>query len=651
MKCFLKKSKLLKQVSILLALVILLGANELYVYASEISSVEESVNEEAKILDEDLEYMPGEILVSYQDETSEEKIIQFAQEMDGELTDTVDELQGENIAVINISDEMTVEEAVKKCSENPDIEYAEPNYILHQSQDEISMEAVESGVANQWYLEYTRAMEAWELLSAYNNDRVRVAVIDTGAKLEHEDLSSIINKKLSVEVVRSSNSSAHTDIPLRGDGYLNGTSVRNERTTHGTHVSGIIAAQSGNDVGIQGVASCGDTIKKNNIVDLVVIDAFTEINSKNEDIATVGSVIYAMQYAQDIGCKVVNLSLGTESNSVLLERKCQQLKEAGMTIVCAAGNEGENISTYPSDYSSTIGVINITRQGERSYTSTYGSKKDLSAPGTDIYSTINGGNSAYGMLSGTSMASPVVAAVAAMLLYAEPALSPEQVRSVLCETAVDLNIPGKDDETGYGAINIEAALKKVQELQRPKTPAVWKHNSKGWWYQRSDGSYPRSCWEKIDGYWYNFNKWGYMRTGWYYEKQKWYYLKSSGAMAEGWAYVEGKWYYLTPGSGAMRIGWLKMGGKWYYLNKNGIMHIGWIKLGNNWYYLEGNGVMAEGWIYVGGKWYYLTPGSGVMRTGWYRAGNKWYYSYENGAMAVNTWIGSYYVNASGVWIQ
>lgn len=61
--------------------------------------------------------------------------------------------------------------------------------------------------------------------------------------------------------------------------------------------------------------------------------------------------------------------------------------------------------------------------------------------------------------------------------------------------------------------------------------------------------------------------------------------------------------------------------------------------------------MAEGWNYVGGKWYYLTPGSGAMRTGWYTVNGKWYYSYTSGAMASNTWIGSYYVNHSGVWIR
>ncbi len=587
------------------------------------------VDEQSK-LNGEAEYMPGEILVSYRPQADEE-MLQFTQEMDGDVTDIVSDSDGEKIAVVSIPDDMTVEEAIEEYSQNPDVEYAEPNYIIEQLQEELNTTASEPGVARQWYLGYVKAAAAWNSLRTYNNSKVRVAVIDTGARLEHEDLKNVINKNLSIEVVESNDGTAFTDIPLRGDGYLNGTAEKNDRTTHGTHVAGIVAAQSGNSVGIQGVASGGETVKKNGIVDLVMIDAFTEINAKNEDIATTGSVIYAMQYAREVGCKVINLSLGTESNSKFLERACQQLKNAGITIVCAAGNEGKNISTYPSDYPSTIGVINITEQGERAYTSTYGDEKDLSAPGTNIYSTINTGNSAYGLLSGTSMASPVVAAAAAMLLYAEPLLSPEQVLDILCKTAVDLHTPGKDPETGYGAVDIAAALKRVKEMQNPGKRAEWKRNATGWWYQRADGSYPVNCWEKIDRQWYRFDSRGYMRTGWLRLGNTWYYLKSSGAMAEGWNYVGGKWYYLTPGSGAMRTGWLK--------------------LGNTWYYLKSSGAMAEGWNYVGGKWYYLTPGSGAMRTGWYTVNGKWYYSYTSGAMASNTWIGSYYVNHSGVWIR
>ncbi len=141
-----------------------------------------------------------------------------------------------------------------------------------------------------------------------------------------------------------------------------------------------------------------------------------------------------------------------------------------------------------------------------------------------------------------------------------------------------------------------------------------------------------------------------VKTGWQKVGGKWYYFNSKGKKQTGWICVQKKWYYLN-GSGVMQTGWIASGGKWYYLNGSGVMQTGWLAIGGKWYYLNSSGAMAEGWLAIGGKWYYLTPGSGVMCTGWYKVGGKWYYSYASGAMAVSTWIGSCYVNGSGVWVK
>ena len=139
----------------------------------------------------------------------------------------------------------------------------------------------------------------------------------------------------------------------------------------------------------------------------------------------------------------------------------------------------------------------------------------------------------------------------------------------------------------------------------PKLKGTWKKNSKGWWYDYGDGSYPVSKFESINGSVYYFNGSGYMVTGW----QK----------------IDGSWYYFGAG-GAMQTGWQKIGGKWYYMNESGIMQLGWKQIGGRWYYFEANGAMAA---------------------------NKWvgnYYLMGNGSMATNTWIGQYYVGADGKWI-
>ena len=120
----------------------------------------------------------------------------------------------------------------------------------------------------------------------------------------------------------------------------------------------------------------------------------------------------------------------------------------------------------------------------------------------------------------------------------------------------------------------------------------WKENSTGWWYVRSDGSYPKEKFEKIDGTWYYFDSSGYML------KDKW--KKHS----------DGKWYYLDP-SGAMATGWKKIGGKWYYFDNEGAMKTGWVKYKDTWYYLDAkNGDMvSNAFVQSADKkgWYYLKP--------------------------------------------
>ncbi|MCC8028292.1 MAG: S8 family serine peptidase, partial [Lachnospiraceae bacterium] len=412
---------------------------------------------------DNLGYAEGEILIVYQDNVSEKQIGDAIENQDGEFIETVAELEEETVALVSISDDMTVEEAVEAYSSDPAVAYAEPNYIMRVYDGEDTTDS--ESTSEQWYLDYVYAQDAWDVLADMSGETVRVALIDTGADITHEDLANVINTDLSVEIVRTERGPGnyyYSTQALRGDGYLNGTGRINSSTIHGTHVAGIIAAEAGNSAGIQGTASGGTTAAGNQIVDLVVIDAFTMMDSSGEDSAAVSDVIYAMQYAADNGCQVINLSMGTENESATLESMCEQLYEEGISIVCAAGNSYSTQAIYLSDYTSTISVINITSDGSRNASSNYGSAKDISAPGTSIYSTLNGGGYTY--LTGTSMAAPIVTSAAAMMLYVNPNLAPSAVKSILCETATDLSDAGKDDETGYGAVNILAAAETAIDL-------------------------------------------------------------------------------------------------------------------------------------------------------------------------------------------
>lgn len=163
----------------------------------------------------------------------------------------------------------------------------------------------------------------------------------------------------------------------------------------------------------------------------------------------------------------------------------------------------------------------------------------------------------------------------------------------------------------------------------------WKKNAVGWWWQEDYGTYPVSTWENIRGRYYAFDERGYMRSGWFREGESWYYLGGAN-------------------DGAMKTGWQKVNGKWYWMNRDGRMASGWVTLGSKNYYLgdRNDGAMKSGWLRYGADWYYLGgPEDGSMKTGWQRIGGAWYYMYNDGRMAANTWIGPYYVNQSGAWME
>ena len=249
-----------------------------------------------------------------------------------------------------------------------------------------------------------------------------------------------------------------------------------------------------------------------------------------------------------------------------------------------------------------------------------------------------------------------------------------------------------ETETGLREKVCTVCGDKVEE-EIPVLKGTWKKDSKGWWYQWNNNSYPKDRMLEIDGATYYFDGAGYMATGWQSIYVEWYYFDTSGAMVKGWKQVGGKWYYfdgdgvmvtglqkldgknyLFNGSGAMVTGWQSMDGKWYYFDPSGAMAEGWKQIDGKWYYLaswedgamltgiqeldgkkyyfNGSGAMATGWQSADGKWYYF-EGSGAMKTGWLQSGGKWYYldPWENGEMVTGLKKldgATYFFNGSGV---
>jgi subtilisin family serine protease len=268
---------------------------------------------------------------------------------------------------------------------------------------------------------------------------------------------------------------------------------------HGTHVSGIIGAKRGNGIGMDGVA---DNVK------IMMIRAVPDGDEHDKDIAL------AIRYAVDNGAKVINMSFGKDFSpeKSWVDDAVKYAESKGVLLVHAAGNDHKNLDTtynFPtSEFKSsktrapnwiTVGASSdpTAESDFKSLTasfSNWGKKEvDVFAPGTKIYSTIPGGNT-YGNAQGTSMASPVVAGVAALILSYNPHLTPEQVKWVIekSSTPVSMKVkkPGTEDEMvemsdisrTAGIVNAAEAMKlalSIKPNSKDKLPASTLKNKKG----------------------------------------------------------------------------------------------------------------------------------------------------------------------------
>lgn len=298
------------------------------------------------------------------------------------------------------------------------------------------------------------APEAWAVASN-KGKQVIVAVIDTGADYTHEDLKNSIwtnTGEIVGDGIDNDNNGYIDDV--YGWDFCNNQPFELDQESseyeHGTHVSGIIAA-SLNKKGIVGVVG-------NSNVKLMMVKALGGSEGSGE----VDSVVNAIEYAQKMGASICNLSFGTETYSKKLK---QVIADSDMLFVCAAGNasrsnEGDNtdkLPVYPASYDldNIISVANLTYNGTLDTTSDYGKKTvDIAAPGSDIISTLP--EDSYGYMSGTSMAAPMVTAVAAMV-YSDRNVKLTKVKEIILDSAVTLSDLKNKVATG-GMLNAYNAL-------------------------------------------------------------------------------------------------------------------------------------------------------------------------------------------------
>lgn len=296
---------------------------------------------------------------------------------------------------------------------------------------------------HQWYLSAIDMQNAWIITTGSPN--VKVAVLDNGFDCDHEDLWYGYDSYKNID-------------PLLGyDYYLNSSILMTERN-HGTQVSGIISAKTNNGRGVAGIAGGYGSSGVQILPYCVSAGTESDIN--------LGCVDDAILLAVENGAKVINMSFGTLDTTLSHHSDfiaaIDYAYSQGVTLVASTGNDATSYIQFPACYPKVIAVGNMSQQYKRFYNSDYGIGIDLVAPGVSIYSTKI--NNDYGSGIGTSFATPQVAGVAALMLSVNPDLTPNEIRTILNNTAYKINSneynynSGWCEEVGHGLLNACAAL-------------------------------------------------------------------------------------------------------------------------------------------------------------------------------------------------
>jgi thermitase len=328
---------------------------------------------------------------------------------------------------------------IAALSQNPAVEYAEPDqlvtaasddqyfdrqYALHNTGQPFTDTRGTVAVAGGKNDADIDAVEAWSITTGSG---IKVAILDTGVASDHPDIGPKV-------VARANFSTAATGEDKYG---------------HGTHVAGIVAASANNTIGVAGVCpAC-------TILDGKVLD-----DTGSGSTSHVAAGIY---WAVSNGAKVINMSLGQSLPSRTLETAVKYAWKNGVVIVAAAGNAGTQDRIYPGAYRNVIAVAATDNTDAKASFSTYGADwVDVAAPGVDVYSTFptgrfvigeppDGRSPGYDLASGTSMASPVVAGVAALAWSSQTDATNRSVRAAV-ESTADM-IDGTGTYWEHGRVN------------------------------------------------------------------------------------------------------------------------------------------------------------------------------------------------------
>ena len=405
----------------------------------------QSSSQELFTLSAEANYIPGEILVVYSDSNSmreEDFGIMGSDGLVPALTadDLLMERQLEILEVEDVGiDELTrivtvdpgmEEQVIRNLLEDPRISYAQPNYRYECLDTHIPNDPAYL-TRQQAYMKTIHAEEAWAITKGSAD--VIVAVVDTGINTDHEEFAGNV---LVAQANSMRDTITHSNADVRD---VNG---------HGTHVAGIIVAAMDNAKGIAGIApGC----------------KLMPIKAGNHEFTTI-TATRGIKYAVDHGANIINLSIGGEVFDRMIFEACEYAESKNVLVVAAAGNtRDDKVETlhYPAANPSVVAVAAVSQNGATALY-TRNESVDIAAPGSSNYSTLHGSLGNYGPKSGSSMATPIVSAAAALLLSEHPLLTTDELKYRLYTTAQDKGSFGWDKVFGYGVVDIFTALTTQQ---------------------------------------------------------------------------------------------------------------------------------------------------------------------------------------------
>lgn len=363
---------------------------------------------------------------------------------------------------------MEIMDLINEIKKDTNVEIAEPNFIYKSSatvNDPLMNESLNP--PGLWGHKKIKVESAWDLAQGAG---VKVAVIDSGVDYTHPDIAA--------------------NIPLIGYDYIYNDAYPEDGMGHGSHVAGTIGAIGNNSRGMVGIAY------------LSKIFPVRVLNELGGNLALASDLISALNQASNNGVKVINLSLRSGAYSIFIDQICDLLYDSGIAIIAASGNGGDdqigdNEVNYPAGYAGVLAVGATNQNDELSEFSNYGGWVDVAAPGENIISLfsnnayracINSGSTAcindrrysddstygYAVTLGTSMATPHVSGLAALLYSYDQQLTVSDVLSIITLTTDPINT---SKEMGGGRINADSALQFALFIKAMRSADINKDQS------------------------------------------------------------------------------------------------------------------------------------------------------------------------------